>query len=425
MRQVIAKVPEGQGRRVLDIGQQHSGRNMASVKASDRKGAWEMVYIFIDNHAVGPLINDLEEIHDAQITLIPHGTIPMSPPPSQVQQQISSVTRRSPMEIWLNGLMSIGSWTGFLGYTVAASLVVWIGLFTNSSIFLVASMLIAPFAGPAMNTAIATATGDPKLLWRNLLRYFSSLALTVAITYLASLIYGQQVATSIMISVSEVSAVAVLLPLVAGAAGALHLINSSNNSLVPGAAVGVLVAAALAPPAGLAGMAAAVGRWDLAANGAFLLLLQLVGINLSGSLVFRFYGGLKPSGPRYNHGQSRYVYISFIATVLALGGLLFWQFSSGPNLQRSTQAQNAVEVVNQVVKDSGYAGLVEANMRFTRSSISGQNTLLGDIYVQRMPAATIPDEQIKQRLTQKIQAAILQKGFNVTPLMNVTVLDPP
>ncbi len=425
MREVIVKVPHGEGRKALEIGHKHDGRNMASVVAQDQDGAWEMVFIFIDNHSVGPLVSDLENIKEAHITLIPHGTIPMSPPASQVQQQISHVTKRSPMEIWLNGLMSIGSWKGFIGYTIAASLVVWVGLFTNSSFYLVAAMLIAPFAGPAMNTAIATATGDPKLLWRNLLRYFSSIALTVLITFLASLIYGQQVATSMMISVSEVSAVAILLPLVAGAAGALHLINASNNSLVPGAAVGVLVAAALAPPAGVAGMAAAVGRWEIAINGLFLLVLQFVAINLSGSLVFRFYGGLTPSGPRYNHGKRIYVYLSFITTLLALGGLLFWQFSSSPNLQRSTQAQNALEVVNQVVNDSGYAGLVEADMRFTRSSIQGQNTLLGDVYVQRLQSAAMPDEQIKQQLTQKIQAEILRKGFNVTPLMNVTVLDPP
>ncbi|MGH2416529.1 MAG: DUF389 domain-containing protein, partial [Microcystaceae cyanobacterium] len=43
---------------------------------------------------------------------------------------------------------------------------------------LVAAMLIAPFAGPAMNTAIATAWGDRKLLWRSILRYFAALSVT-------------------------------------------------------------------------------------------------------------------------------------------------------------------------------------------------------------------------------------------------------
>jgi hypothetical protein len=48
--------------------------------------------------------------------------------------------------------------------------------------------------------------------------------------------------TSSMSSTSNVSAVAVLLPLIAGAAGPLNLVQSERSSLVSGAAVGMLVA---------------------------------------------------------------------------------------------------------------------------------------------------------------------------------------
>jgi len=53
------------------------------------------------------------------------------------------------------------------------------------------------------------------------------------------------------VDVSEISSVGALLPLVAGAAGALNQMQAQSNSLVSGTAVGLLVAAALAPPAGL------------------------------------------------------------------------------------------------------------------------------------------------------------------------------
>ena len=59
----------------------------------------------------------------------------------------------------------------------------------------------------------------------------------------------------------------------AGAAGAINLMQSERSSLVSGAATGMLVAASLAPPAGIIGMAAAIGRWDMAVSGLFLLLL--------------------------------------------------------------------------------------------------------------------------------------------------------
>ncbi|MGB3613274.1 MAG: DUF389 domain-containing protein, partial [Elainellaceae cyanobacterium] len=66
-----------------------------------------------------------------------------------------------------------------MSYAAIAGIVVWVGLYTNSSFLLTASMLIAPFAGPAMNVAIATARGDTALLWRSLLRYFSALAVCI------------------------------------------------------------------------------------------------------------------------------------------------------------------------------------------------------------------------------------------------------
>ena len=50
--------------------------------------------------------------------------------------------------------------------------------------------------------------------------------------------------------------------------------------------MGLLVAASLAPPAGLIGMAGAIGEWDMVVSAVFLLLLQLVGINLAGAAVF-------------------------------------------------------------------------------------------------------------------------------------------
>lgn len=97
------------------------------------------------------------------------------PPEDKAPDQVTDIETRSPIEIFLSGLQSIGSWKGFIGYSVITSIVVWIGLFTNTSYLLVAAMLIAPFAGPAMNTAIATARGDWPLLKEGLIRYFISI----------------------------------------------------------------------------------------------------------------------------------------------------------------------------------------------------------------------------------------------------------
>ena len=271
---------------------------------------------------------------------------------------------------------------------------------------------------------MATARGDRHLLGRSLVRYFAALAVTIAVTGLLTLILRQEVVTEQMVATSTISAVAVLLPIVAGAAGALNLVQSERSSLVSGAATGMLVAASLAPPAGLVGTAGAMGRWDLTVNGAFMLLLQLVGINLSAAIVFRLYG-ISAQGARYQRGQAWAFPAILVVTTAALAGLLTWQFSNSPNLQRSSRSQRATAEIQKVVDESGLASLVEANVRFTRPDIKGQNTLLGTVYVQRQQGVEQSTETIRTQLTQNIQTHLLNQGFNVTPLIDVSVLEPP
>ena len=424
MRQLLIRVPSGEGQTVLDIANKHGGVNLLLFDAQSEDRRVDAVTVHLDNARLESFLNELEKIPDLHISLIPRGVMALEPPPEEAPQQLTDVTTRSPIEIFLAGLQSIGSWQGFISFAVAGGIVVWTGLFTNSSFLLVAAMLIAPFAGPAMNVAIATARGDLALLWRTLLRYFAALAVTIGVTCILSLVFQQQVATSAMVDNSQVSAVVVLLPLAAGFAGALQLVQSERSSLVSGAAVGILVAASLAPPAGIVGMATALGRWDMVASGVFLLLLQLAGINLSAAMLFRYFG-LSATGARYSRGKKWVFPVTLAVTALLLTALLGWQFSNPPNLQRSSRAQRTVAIVQKTVNNSDLANLVEANVRFTRSTIADQNTLLGIIYVQPKPGVNLSKQQISDRLKDKIQANIVQQGFDVVPLIDVSVLQSP
>jgi uncharacterized hydrophobic protein (TIGR00271 family) len=420
MRQLIVRVPRGQGAQVVALAQAHKGSNLSSFEGEAEEGACDVVFVHVPNAKVEALLDELEGIPDLHLTLIPRGVITLRPPASQAPEQVVDVAHRSPIEIYLGGLQSVGSWTGFLGYAFAAGIVVWIGLFTNTVYLLTAAMLIAPFAGPAMNSALATARGDPALLGRSLARYFAALAVAILVAWALSWIMGQRIASEQMIATSMISSVTVLLPLVAGAAGALNLSQSDRSSLVSGAATGMLVAASLAPPAGTIGMAAAIGEWDLIKSGAFILLLQLVGINLSGAIVFRLFG-LSPKGVRYSRGRAWVGVTAWSASLVAVVALLGWQFSNSPNLQRSTQAQHAAAVVQEAINASGLAKPVRVSANFTRADIPGQNTLLVEAYVQ----ASRSDEKqiIEQQLSGAIQSR-LKSRFNVTPLVDLTVLTP-
>ncbi len=425
MRQVWIEVPRGSGAEVVGVAGRFEATAVARVEAQGPDGSRDLVLAHVSNGRVEGLIDALQErMPEVRIAFQPTGVVALHPPRDQAAAQVKDVQIRSPIEVFLGAMQSVGSWTGLLGYAAAGGVIAWIGLFTNSQFLLVAAMLIAPFAGPAMTLAIATARGDLNLLGRSLARYAASLGLAIAVAWGLSMLLGQQVATAAMVENSQVSTVAVLLPLVAGAAGALNLLQSSRNSLVSGAAVGMLIAASLAPPAGLIGMASAIGRWDMVQSGLFLLPLQLVAINLAGAAVFRFYG-LKARGVRYSRGRKGLVPVAFGASALVLAGLITWQFWTSPNLRRSSLAQRAAAEVQRVVDRSDLASLVEANVRFTRASIPGQDTLLVVVYAQRKDDVQLPAESIRASLTRSIQERLRSAGFNLVPLVDVNVLDPP
>lgn len=421
MRQLLITVPRGGGDEVARVATSHDGVNLIRFETVQPSGEADSVMVTVSNQKVEPLLAALQTIPKLRVTLPPTGVIALRPPEDQASEQASNVGHRSPIEVYLGGLQSIGSWKGFLSYAALAGAVVSVGLFTNTIFLLVAAMLIAPFAGPAMTLALGTARGDITLVGHSVLRYFVSLAVTVGVAAGFAWLMSQRIATESMVSVSEISSVAVLLPLAAGAAGALNLVQSERSSLVSGAAAGVLVAASLAPPAGVIGMAAAIQEWDIARSGLFLIVLQLAGINLAGSLVFRAFG-LSSEGVRYDRGRPSISAAAFCISAVVLGGLLWLQFSGRPDLQRATRSQRAAAEIQKVVNESGIAAPVEVNVRFTRADISGQNTLLAVVYVQRK--AALPRDEVAAQLSDAIQQMLVGQ-FHVTPLAQVTVLDPP
>ena len=420
MRQILALVPEGKGDAALALAKDNHGKNLVAVSGKGVEGARDLVVLQVPTNRVDAVVGGLQEIGEAHITLIPQGVIPLFPPASEAPEQTTDVSNRSPLEIFVSGLQSIGSWTGFLGYAFCAGIVVWTALFTNTIYLLTAAMLIAPFAGPAMTLALGTARGDWELARRSVLRYFSSLLVCIATAWALNMLFGHGVATSQMVENSIISAVSVMLPLAAGAAGALNLCQSERSSLVTAAGPGALVAASLAPPAGVIGMAAAIGRWDMMQSAVYVLLLQLVAINASGAVIFALFG-LAPRGVRYDRGRRWIRYATYAVTIGALAALLTWQFWSLPNLQRSSVSKRISEEIHEAVDQSQLAKLIEANSRFTRADIEGQNSVLAVVYVQKADGVKLSDGEVKDELTRRITERINARDFNVTPLVDVTV----
>lgn len=423
MRRLLVWVPEGAGETVRRTAVRHGATQAVRLPGQGADGPVDMLLLHVPNRLVDALVGDLSAVDDLHVSMFPQGVLSLQPPPEEAPDQVLDVTLRSPLEVLLSGMQSIGSWSGFLAYAVAGGLVAWVGLFTNTIYLLTASMLIAPFAGPAMNAALATARGDVVLLRRSVLRYVVGLGVAGVTAAVASALFDQATTTRAMVDTTTISAVAVVLPLAAGAAGAVNLSQSERSSLVSGAATGMLVAASLAPPVGVLGMAAVLGEWDMLRTAGFLLALQLVGINLSGAVVFRLVG-ITPRGARYPRGQAWLARTASVGTVAALGALLLWQFSGTPGLQRATVAQRATAVVADVLSQDTGAALLEVTARFPGADIAGQRSLLVTAYVQPTGADAEP-AAVETRLARRLRAVLAERFDDVDPLVDITVVAPP
>lgn len=426
MRQVMVRVPHGHGSRVLECASEHRGVNASRWDAAGSEGErYEMILVHLPNSALGPFADDLEPIPDVHLSYLGTGAVALRPPKDEIADQTQDVSAQSPLEVYLAGLQSIGSWRGFLGYAALAGVVVWLGLVTNTVSLLVGAMLIAPFASPAMNSAVATARGDGRLLARSLARYAAALAVTIVVAALLTLVFRQRDATEQMMAISRVSPAAFLLPLAAGAAGALTLLQSQRSSLVSGAGAGLLVAASLAPPAGAIGVAMAIGRWDLLTELSFLLGLQLVGIDLAGAAVFRAFG-VRPQGSRYPRGSRGVAVGATLAFVAGLAGLLAWQFGSGaPTLMRSGLHERAREVVSAELRGDADVQLLDVDAALTRPRGADDHPLLVRAYVRRLAGATRPPDALSGDLETRLARVLARRLPGALPLVDVTVVEAP
>ena len=418
MRELTIKVEKGQGEEVKKKAKEYKGK----ILSIEQVESGELVRVHLNNKEVSNFIASIDDLEEAEITLIPRGVITLYPPQDEAPDQVADVTYRSPLEIFLGGLQSIGSKTGLIGYSVAGGVLAWIGLYTGTSYLLVAAMLVAPFAGPAMNAAIGAAAGKAGLLKQSLVRYFLAIGTAIVTSFLLSLFVNQQHATPMMVDVSQISQVSLLLPLIAGFAGGINLVQSERDSLVSGAAVGMLVAASLAPPTALIGMALNFGNWQLIRSGIFLLFLQLAGIQLSAALVFRFIGKVTIKGARFADGLEHVFKLSLGASVLIIAGLLYWQFAQQPSLQKASLSTLVTETMRNALEEMEGIETIEVNARFTRGTLPDLNPVICELYLYNR-SDSVSDEQVKQQVEELLFRRIKEQQYNADPMFDIKMLD--
>lgn len=419
MRQLIIKLPEGHHEKVHRLVEEYNGKNTINLKGEEG----DIFYIYLPNNGVNNFLKEIDEFEKPEITLIPRGIIVLYPPASDSPKQVADVQPKSSLEIYLGGIQSVGSMFGLIGYSVVAGIIVWIGLFTSTSYLLVAAMLVAPFAGPAMNAALATASGKIDLLKSSLSRYAIAIGLGILTSFLLTVIFPISTLTPLMEQVSQVSKFALLLPLISGFAGAINICQSERDSLVSGAAVGILVAASLAPPVGLVGSGLYMMDWQVVFSGLFRILLQLLGIHLAATLVFYFYGKVTPEGVRFLKGSKITGLITTLIVVAGIGAMMFWQFSQPPYLRKASMNTELAQELDKQLRQIQYIKVLNKNVTFSNEKLENRSIARFEATILASDTVIQPEElksAVIKHLKENLNYSYRSKIYEVFEIRVVT-----
>ncbi|MFW5929264.1 MAG: TIGR00341 family protein [Halobacteriota archaeon] len=174
----------------------------------------------------------------------------------------------------------------YVVFTVVSAVVATAGLLEDSASLVVGSMVIAPLIGPAIGASVATVINEDEMFFEGIRSQWLGVVVAIssatAFAILVRFTIAPDVDLLMIQQVAERSHPGLLLLAVAlgaGVAGALALTSGMSEALV-----GVMIAAALIPPAAAVGLGIAYFDRALAVGAAVLVVLNVLSINL-GALV--------------------------------------------------------------------------------------------------------------------------------------------
>lgn len=344
----------------------HAAPTVLAVESAEEHERRQM-QILLRNERVGAFVEEVaSRLDDVQFLMSPHGVIPLRERLDDLDEHVADVSRRSTMELVVDGLQSIGSWRGMILYAFISGLVAAYGVIFDTVYLLTASMLIAPMGAPAMVAVIGVTLGESKMIRRGTIRFFAALGVATAAGALLGGLYGLRSPTPTMEEIAALSKWAILLAVAGGAAGAQALVRSERDSLVTATATGFLVAVALSPPAAVLGLSLPMMRGQYALLMSFNLVLTFFGILLGGWLSLRFFGVTPGDAPGRRGHKS--MATAMVVTVLVLAGALTaWQARAAPDFQKADLTQDALQVTRDVVgKESRGFRLLDVRAVFLR-----------------------------------------------------------
>jgi uncharacterized hydrophobic protein (TIGR00271 family) len=180
----------------------------------------------------------------------------------------------------------------YLVFLSIACMLAAVGVVTDSPVTIVGAMVVGPEFGPLAALAVALVRRRMHLARRAALALLIGFPAAMAVTALFALgieaVGWVPLASTAGLTevdfIFQVGPFSFVVALLAGAAGMLSLVSAKSAALI-----GVFISVTTVPAAGFAVVAATVGDWDIAAQSATQLAVNLIGITIAGVLVLWVY----------------------------------------------------------------------------------------------------------------------------------------
>ncbi|GAA0665040.1 TIGR00341 family protein [Natronoarchaeum mannanilyticum] len=302
VRLVQLTIPAGKRETILDALDDEEVDYVVTDETSGREFTG-VVYFPLPSNAVEPVLDRLQEegVSDDAYTVVVDAETVISRKFDRLEERYATddveEDRISRQELRTEADEMTPTFWIYVTMTLISAFVATAGLLLDSPAVVVGSMVIAPLIGPALGASVGTVVNDEEMVREGLA--YQALGIGLAIAGSAVLAWLLKTANLVppgltLTSVGEINErlapdlLSLIIALGAGVAGVLSLSTGVSTALV-----GVMIAAALIPPAAAAGIALAWGLPLAGLGSTVLVLVNITSVNLAG-LVTLWYMGYRP-----------------------------------------------------------------------------------------------------------------------------------
>lgn len=169
---------------------------------------------------------------------------------------------------------------------ILSSVIVSLGILSDSSTVVIGGMLVAPIISPILSFAMSIVMADFELLFQSAKVLIYSIVTVAVIALLISLLSVGLEVNSEITSRAVTSSEFFFVALAAGIAAAFAFARPSLSEAIPGIAVTV----ALLPPLVVSSVAIPLGSYEIFVKSMGLFFLNLLGIIFAATIIFSLMG---------------------------------------------------------------------------------------------------------------------------------------